>query len=55
MKTFRDALRADIEEQFELPHMPPPMTVKRAQDFTCEPNSSACDECRRLLRLKTKH
>ncbi|WP_193749485.1 hypothetical protein [Agrobacterium tumefaciens] len=55
MRTLRDAQRIDIEEQFELPNMPPPMTARRAKDFTCEPNSSACDECRRLFRLKLGH
>ncbi|ACI54415.1 hypothetical protein Rleg2_1121 [Rhizobium leguminosarum bv. trifolii WSM2304] len=33
-------LREDIEEQFELPEMPPPMTANRAKDF-----KRPCEEC----------
>lgn len=40
MKTFNDALRADIEEQFEFADLPPPMTASRSKDF-----KKACNEC----------
>jgi hypothetical protein len=47
MDQFRAALRDDIEAQFELPHLPPPMTKNRQQDFKkpclkCEPAYCRC-------------
>lgn len=40
MNTLREAIRDDIEAQFELPNLPPPMTPKRAQDF-----KKPCSKC----------
>lgn len=40
MKTSTEHLRDDIEAQFELPHMPPPMTARRSQDIR-----KPCDRC----------
>lgn len=34
------------DDQSELPHMPPPMTAKRAKDFRRPCNHCAVDECR---------
>lgn len=55
MNDYREAIRDDLEAQFELPYLPPPMTKNRAKDFTGEPKAGACEECRRLFGLKPKH
>ncbi|WP_168270363.1 hypothetical protein [Rhizobium leguminosarum] len=39
-------LRKDIEEQFELPEMPPRMTAKRAKDIKRPCEKCAIAECR---------
>jgi hypothetical protein len=54
MDPYREAMRDDLEAQFELPHLPPPLTKNRAKDFTCEPKESSCEDCRRLFGLKPK-
>lgn len=40
MNVTREAIRDDLEAQFELPEMPPPMTKRRALDFR-----RPCDKC----------
>lgn len=42
MNTSHDTLRYDLEEQFELPDMPPPMTARREPDFPKD-----CKRCQR--------
>nr|CAD7043428.1 hypothetical protein RP007_01020 [Rhizobium sp. P007] len=51
---FREAIRDDLEAQFELPYLPPPLTKNRAKDFTCFPGPGACDECPRRPRIICK-
>ncbi len=45
--TFKtEHLREDIEAQFELPDLPPPLTAKRAQDFKQPCSKCVIEECR---------
>jgi len=46
MKPSTEHLREDIEEQFELPEMPPPMTANRAMDFKRPCEGCELAECR---------
>ena len=54
MHPSREDIRDDVEAQFELPEMPPPMTKNRAKDFSCPRCPEECGECRRLRDLATK-
>ncbi len=45
MKPSTEHLREDIEEQFELPDMPPPMTANRAKDFKKPCANCAIEKC----------
>ena len=41
-----DAIKHDIEAQFELPNMPPPMTANRAKDLhKCKRCQRPCGFC----------
>ncbi len=51
---YRDVLRDDIEAQFELPNLPPPLTKNRAKDFTCSPRPGAREDCRNRPRIPMK-
>ncbi len=50
----REAIRDDLEAQFELPYLPPPLTKNRAKDFTCLPGPGACEDCRNRPRIPYK-
>lgn len=49
MDPYREAIRDDLEAQFELPNMPPPTANKPGKGFACIPNGYAhCEKCRSL-------
>lgn len=46
MNVTPNHLREDIEDQFELPDLPPRMTANRAKDFKKPCGECAIHECR---------